>query len=80
MSIEEKNAAQYPVMGAGANAAGAMEKATITHVEGVDDKHHPSRVDELAVGERHEKVSLSLRALPLSSTHASSTSSPYSCR
>lgn len=37
----------------------AMEKATITHVEGVDDKGYVSRTDELAVGERHEKVSYS---------------------
>ncbi len=33
----------------------AMEKATITHVEGVEDKAR-DRTDELAVGERHEKL------------------------
>jgi len=32
----------------------ALEKATITHVEGVDDKHMVE--DQLAVGERSEKV------------------------
>lgn len=50
-TYDEKNQVHQPAY------PSEMEKATIAHVEGVEDKGYVSRTDELAVGERHEKVS-----------------------